>query len=322
MIASISAKDIRENISITSFLSRLGYRPAKISAEEHFYHSIFRNERTASLLVNEKLGVWFDHGEINASNIRGGSIIDMAMAYWHPISLPEALEKIQQTMGEVNIAESKGKQERKRSIPKNRSYELREIKSLGETFGITSYLQSRGIWGVADEALVELHYYIEKDKKRKNFFAAGWLNENQGWEIRNRYFKGCLGSKGMTFIEGAKDKLSVFEGYFDYLSYKYENEDIYNSILVLNSLVFLDKAIERCRDYKEIEVYFDNDTAGKAATEQLLRSEPKAVDCSGVYKGFKDYNDKICHDIRKFIRENKRRFNPFDDLGFNSQLSR
>ena len=54
-------------------------------------------------------------------------------------------------------------------------------------------------------------------------FAAGWLNEAGGWEVRNKYFKGCLGQKAISFIPGHQKELCVFEGYINYLSWKTEN---------------------------------------------------------------------------------------------------
>jgi len=313
----ISAKEIKEKLTIRDFLNKIGCRPTRTSGAESYYLSIFREEQTPSLTVNEHTGFWYDHGGSNASNIKGGSIIEMAMAYWHPVGLSEVLRKLTELFESelktyTPVARLGGK-----VMVKNRNYEIDQFLPLGNTFGISSYLQSRCIWGVADGEVSELHYHVEANGRRKNFFAVGWQNEIGGWEVRNKYFKGCLGKKAMSFINKDSDALLVFEGYFDYLSYKYEHEEIDKNVLILNSLSFLDKAIERAAGYSSISLYFDHDLAGMTATEKFIRSHPSAKDNSSVYKGFKDYNDKVCHDLRKFIRENQKHQQPLFGNTFN-----
>ncbi|PWS32654.1 toprim domain-containing protein [Pedobacter paludis] len=302
MATYIDASKLLSETSITDFLERLGYRPVKRSGNEHFYLSMLREERTASLCVNEGLSVWFDHGGPNASGIRGGNLIDLAISYWHPISYVDALYKIKKVMGNnVQLSDeiSMKNQERKRLFIKLPNYKIEAIKPLGTNTAITSYLQNRGIWGMADGHIHELYYFVRDDKGvQKNFFAAGWQNENGGWEVRNKYFQGCLGHKGLSFIEGNEDELVIFEGYMDYLSWKYENEDCSPSVVVLNSLSLLPAGINRARKFEYIEAYFDRDKAGLKATLDFKEALPMAKDCSGIYSGFKDYNEKLMADLQ------------------------
>src|SRR5690606_21502800 len=94
MSAYLNASHIREQVSITAMLARLGHSPAYKSGKELFYHSMLREEKTPSFCVNEELDIWYDHGGANLSGIKGGNVIDLGLAYWHPLSFAEVLQKI------------------------------------------------------------------------------------------------------------------------------------------------------------------------------------------------------------------------------------
>ncbi|MDQ2719450.1 MAG: CHC2 zinc finger domain-containing protein [Bacteroidota bacterium] len=91
-------------IDLVDYLCALGFNPKKISREDHWYLSPFRQEKEASFKVNKNKNVWYDHGLG-----KGGSLVDFAKVY-HRCNVSEALQKIslfhpQITL--VNIAERK-----------------------------------------------------------------------------------------------------------------------------------------------------------------------------------------------------------------------
>ncbi|WPU95759.1 toprim domain-containing protein [Mucilaginibacter sabulilitoris] len=294
----IDVQVLRDSISLVELLARLGYEPFKKSGKELMYFSMLRSaENTPSLCVNEELGVWYDHG-----TGKGGTMIEFAKAYWQGLSFVEILDRIRQA-ADLSIdnasrktSPERNRDQRPRAPVKIPHYLVEQVKDLGNNPAITAYLQYRNIWHVAGNQLKEVYYYVEDEKKnRKQFFAAGWQNENGGWEVRNKYFKGCLGRKGMSFI-GTKDQrdLVLFEGYVNYLSWLTEHQKkAPKNILVLNSLSFLTAAIERSRHFEHVEVYFDHDPAGIQATEKLLKTLPHATDQSGIYQQYNDYNEKL-----------------------------
>jgi DNA primase len=61
-------------MDIVSYLSTLGYEPAKIRNFDYWYLSPLRSEKTPSFKVNRKLNLWYDHG-IG----KGGNVIDFAI---------------------------------------------------------------------------------------------------------------------------------------------------------------------------------------------------------------------------------------------------
>lgn len=293
------AKHIKNNVSMVDFLNRLGFSPHGKPAKETMYISMLRDSDTnASFAVNEKLGVWFDHGLG-----KGGNVIDFAQLYWKNISFKEAIEKIEGicnlTIGNAEIKSSQAQRPRIRTAVKLPNYQIQEIKPFGTSEGINTYLNSRGVYDAASATTKEIHYYVEDEKKlRKNYFAAGWQNELGGWEVRNKYFKGCLGRKAVTVIPGDPRQLAVFEGYFNYLSWKTENPHSTKSVLVLNSLAMLEPGIQKAKQFSDIEVYMDHDPAGHKAMADWKKALPYSLDKSAVYQNHNDYNDKLQADLK------------------------
>jgi hypothetical protein len=287
---SIQAREIKDTVSIVDLLSRLGYEPVKIHGQESKYFSMLHTETIPSFYVKDQLGVWYDQGLG-----KGGTIIDFGLAYWN-LPFQETLEKIMQVCGTNLPLVNYDRQEstRKRSAVKIPHYEIEDIKPLGNNPQITDYLNYRGIWQAAQGSLREVYYYVEDQKKqRKYFFAAGWKNELGSWEVRNKYFKGCLGHKAISFIVGDENRLAVFEGYINYLSWLTDNPGADDSVLVLNSIALLTTAGKKAQPYSYVAIYFDRDQTGHNATLELIKLLPQARDLSSVYDGHNDYNDKL-----------------------------
>jgi hypothetical protein len=251
---------------------------------------MLHTETQPSFYVKDPLGVWYDQGLG-----KGGTIIDFGLAYWN-LPFQETLEKIVQVCGTNLPLVNYDRQEnaRKRSAVKIPHYEIEEIKPLGNNPQITNYLNYRGIWQAAQGSLKEVYYFVEDHKKqRKYFFAAGWQNELGSWEVRNKYFKGCLGHKAISFIPGEENRLAVFEGYINYLSWLTDNPGADDSIIILNSIALLNAAAKKAQQYSNIAVYFDRDQTGHNATLELIKAVPQARDLSSLYDGHNDYNDKL-----------------------------
>lgn len=286
---NLNAGDIKEQISLIDLLAQLGYQPLRKSGREHIYLSMLRDSDTRpSFTVNENLNVWYDHG-----TGKGGNLIDFGMAYWH-LSFIETLKKISDLTGHKSTCIQPDRSAKRRHARKLPHYQVEEIKPLGNNDVITAYLQGRGIWQSAQGMLQEVYYYVEDEKKlRKYFFAAGWQNELGYWEVRNLYFKGCLGHKAITWFHGCDDRLAVFEGYFNYLSWITENPFAPESVIVLNSATLLESAKRKAKDFEHVSLFFDRDDTGRQASDDFIKALPQAVDCSAYYTGHNDYNDML-----------------------------
>jgi len=293
--SQIKASDVKEQVSLVDLLARLGFQPLRKSGKETIYLSMLRDsDTTPSFSVNDKMGTWYDHGAG-----RGGNIIDFGLQFWKDLSFPEVLEKIVAACDLDWTIQKPPLENRRKEIPvKVPHYLIQEIKELGNNSAITGYLETRGIWLAAQGTLKELYYYVEsEDKQRKHFFAAGWQNDLGAWEVRNINFKGCLGHKAISFIQGDNERLSVFEGFVNYLSYKTDNPFTTESALILNSISLLQAGIEKATSFADVSLFFDNDAIGQRSTLSFIEAVPHAIDCSSVYHGYNDYNDKLIAEL-------------------------
>ncbi len=169
---------------------------------------------------------------------------------------------------------------------------------------LIDYLRERGInIELAKRECKELRF----EHNGKPYFAIGFPNIAGGYELRNRYFKGCLAPKDITHIRQQgeqRDVCYLFEGFMDYLSFlsirvnnnpeePRTNEQDY---MVLNSVTNLLKAEQLLRPYTRIGSFLDNDQAGKRAYENLKKMFGNRLqDMSHHYAGHKDLNDYLCH---------------------------
>jgi hypothetical protein len=282
----LNAKELKERGSLVDLLTRLGYQPARKSSMEYHYISMLRdNDTKPSLSVNDQLGVWFDHG-----TGKGGNIIDFGLAYWSQLPFSEVVEKIQ----EICSGTISSRSMRPRTPIKIPHYIIEELKNIGTHPAITEYLKSRGVFEHAKTSMKEVYYYVQDYKgERKHFFAAGWKNENGSWEVRNKYFKGCLGRKGITFVPGDQKRVVVFEGYLNYLSWLAEKPAATESGIILNSLSLLNAGIGKAKLFSSIDLFFDRDQPGYQASKEFIKTLPYATDRSSAYDGFNDYNDML-----------------------------
>ncbi|NQD69995.1 toprim domain-containing protein [Sphingobacterium shayense] len=290
-----------ENISIADFLARLGHYPQHKSGKEYFYHSMIRDTpgNTPSFALWDAGGKWIDFGGPGAAGISGGGIIQLAGAYWPGQDFKELLANISKTMN-INLPTLNADQLKEiKTIPKRHegyAFELQEIKPVGSHPALTGYLKSRGIYQIAAGELQEIYYWNRNTPdQKKPYYALGWKNEHEGWEFATaKGFKSSIGQKGISIVSGDTSRAVLFEGYMDYLSWLTLTEPKTRpTAIVLNSVVLLQRAIDRVKNVPNIDVYFDNDTAGKAATNMLQEALPQTKDRSHLYRDFKDYNDYL-----------------------------
>ena len=136
----------------------------------------------------------------------------------------------------------------------------------------------------------------------KNYFGIGFKNDSDGYEIRNAYSKICLGKKDITTIKNNSKSLLIFEGFFDFLSFKNVEKSLENEVsdyMILNSVSMINKIKNEIGKYENIELYFDNDEAGNRAVEIIKNEKNEAEDCRVLYSDFKDLNDWLIHNKPK-----------------------
>ena len=144
---------------------------------------------------------------------KGGNIIALAQELYASDSLPYLLERIAEQAPRVRpVSFSFGKQPLSKP-----SFRQLEVVSLSSP-ALLSYLRQRGInTELAKRECREVRYLTNG----KPYFAIGFPNRSEGYEIRNNLFKGCIAPKDITHIQQEQPKATcyLFEGFMDYLSF-------------------------------------------------------------------------------------------------------
>jgi DNA primase len=267
-------------------MAKLGHFPTRSNEKEAWFLSPLRTETQASFKVSKKLNRWYDHGEG-----KGGNVIDLVCQITKS-SVREALTLIGQDHTSFSFQQQPIFKE-----DNGQRITIRKIKELTH-FALKDYLKSRSISIATTRKLVkEVHYSF----KGKSYFAIGLKNSSGGWELRNRYFKNSSSPKDITHIKNGNEKLIVTEGLFDLLSILNGNGnlELEYDFLVLNSIAFVQKAMKIMDSYTLIDLYLDNDSAGKKTTKKLIKYSKNCIDRSGLYTGFKDVNEWLIHRTKK-----------------------
>lgn len=273
-------------IDLVDYLSSLGFSPAKIKGENYWYLSPLRSERTASFKINQRDNIWYDHG-IG----KGGKLVDFVCQYLN-CDLPTALQKI----ADFSVTNNPSVQQQKRfdspAYPEDGAIQVLSIKNPIVNPALVSYLKERNIASdLANKFCKEVLYKTGQ----YTFSAIGFKNNSGGYELRSSTFKGAVSPKYVTWFDNKSDTISVFEGFFDFLSFRSMEgiRKIHTNILVLNSLSFFTRSLLLMEKHENIHLYLDNDQAGKECLKQALQRTNKAVDKSGLYKGYKDLNEGL-----------------------------
>lgn len=258
-----------KQIRIADYLQSLGYTPVKQQGSSFWYKSPLREETDASFKVNTELNKWYDFGLG-----KGGNIIALAAELYHTEDVTCLLKRIEERTPYIRPASfSFGKQQ-----SDNRTYRVLRVGELSSP-ALIAYLQERGIdIELAKRECKELRF----ENADKPYFAIGFPNMARGYEVRNRYFKGCVAPKDITHIRQQKEPRTVcylFEGFMDYLSFltiRVKNNPQHPRLnaqdyVILNSVSNLSKAESILATYTRIGCFLDNDTAGRNAYANLQR---------------------------------------------------
>lgn len=292
----MDTKDINR-YPIREYLAELNIHPVKDRGYYGMYHSPFREDNNASMKVDYNKNLWIDYGA-NA----GGTLIDLVI-WIENCSNGEAIRLLEQRLsGTDSFSFHRNREDStKEKVYQEPSIRVLEIKGL-ESPTLLDYLQNRSINPeIANEHCREVHYSVND----KPYYGIGFRNISGGYEIRNPYFKGCIGTKDISHIRqmDRKDTCYLFEGFLDFLSFltiRQKNNPQYpcsdwQDYIVLNSTANLPKALPRLADYEHTHCFMDNDTAGRAAYRELEKELGfRTRDASCHYSGYKDLNDYLC----------------------------
>ena len=295
---------------------------------EHIFHCPLRSDKNASIYINEVKNVWYDNGGITD----GGGIISF-VNYLYGNNLKDtstALKLLDKIYPELknpskNIRHTKtnhfatlplfkndnffssgfalnGQNGKKEKTP---VFELVQVKELF-SYPLKNYLKDeRKInLDIAKNHVKEIVYrHIDKNIQ---FYGIGFKSGDT-WVIRRNKFKGFLGKGAdISIIDLKTDKVLMFEGFIDFLSYltaKNINTP-HSTVIVLNSAVFLNRALDFVKEntnIKTIDYYRDRDDTGEQSLAKLQKQSCGLVinDKSERYPNHKDLNEWLVSKAEK-----------------------
>ena len=271
-------------ISLADFLARLGHEPVRRSGNELWYRAPYRSECTPSFRVNVAKRLWYDFGLG-----KGGDIFTLAGEFARSGDFMAQAGFIAETVRMPFVAAEKPLFLPEPSEP---AFEGVEAVPLLRS-PLTDYLAERGIpYAVAYRHCCCLNYGV----RGKRYFAIGFQNVVGGYEIRSRYFKGCVPPKDVSLVKMESSPTgvcSLFEGFMDFLSAATLGLETGDS-LVLNSVANVGKAVKHLDGYGRIDCFLDRDEAGRRTLEALKgHYGGRVCNCSALYDGCKDLNEYL-----------------------------
>lgn len=290
-------------ISIVDYLSRYGYDIKKAQGNKYWYLSPlpYHNEKHPSFKVDANINMWYDF-----AIGKGGNIINLVEELHPEKTMSEVIFHLKEFVGgsiepQLIQHDSKIKELGIYNEDNGSDTKIDKIADLSHP-NLLQYLTSRKInLDVARKYCKEVYYTF---KGQYQFYAVAFMNQSGGMETRNMRFKRCIGKKDITIIskhiEEATRQCCVFEGFFDFLSYKTckKQHDTWLCLdkgcdyVILNSVALVNRAIKSLESYDRVYLYLDNDSAGREATKSIIETlGDKAKDESHLYGNFVDIND-------------------------------
>ena len=273
----MNCKQANTQISIRNVLESFSLFPSKGNSKTAFYFAFDREEKTPSLLVNFIKNIAFDFGT--------GKKYDV-------VSLVQGIKlcSVSEALEYLSLFDFSFNEQICNVTKDENKYEILSISEVKHN-ALIEYLKERRIENNI-HLLKEIHYKIS-DKK---YFGIGFKNDTDGYEIRNKYSKICIGRKDITTIKNNSSCLRIFEGFMDYLSFKQMEKTLKKALsdyVILNSVSMIFKLEKIIENYEKIELYFDNDEAGNRATNEVKQLNPYVEDNRILYQNYKDLNDFI-----------------------------
>lgn len=274
----MNCEQIKEKVDIQTVLESFNIFPVKKNSKNAFYFAIDREEKTPSLCLDFAKNKAFDFGTGKSYDVV--SIVQQ-LSKCSVSNALQYLEKFDTSVQSTN----------KSILESNKNYEILEVKEI-EHLALAEYLLSRKVFN-QKHLVKEIHYQMNG----KNYFGVGFYNNSGGVEIRNKYSKICLGKKDITLVKNGQnhsDEIIIFEGFFDYLTYRNMDNEQNADYLILNSTSMLFKIEDELNNYNKISLFLDNDQNGKSIVTKIQNQYNNVENCSLIYRDFVDLNEWYC----------------------------
>lgn len=288
---------------IPSLLAHFGKRA---DHKGQMYFSPFRDELSPSLHIDPVKNVWMDFG-----SGEGGNVLTMASRL-EGITVAQAWDFVASLDPGITIIDH--------SVPKashtSATIVIDEVCPSFLSKGLVSYAQSRGIPPhILGRYCHQVRYHIGTGRTIYN--AIGFPTAD-GWVLRHgskavgiqKRCTGCqctfLDVSGSQTTHPTSDRVEVFEGFFDFLSWLVLKDRTrpFSDICILNSVNNLKRGIEFIAAHECVSAWMDNDEAGRMALEGIKQSCSHVISHMEELSDVKDVNDLILEQRKKAIVQN------------------
>ena len=268
------------------------------------YFSPFREESNPSFHLDEAKNSWYDYG-----TGEGGSLFDFVCKF-AGCTKGEVYDWLASFRNMVPECEY-------RSIvapilEKSHNTGRIVIDSASHSFSrhkLIEYAASRAVSKeVLERYCEEVVYHVDTAPERQ-FYAIGFKNNSGGYVLRSSISKRCsssdittLGPDGQMTDNVTSNKVLVFEGFMDFLSWitDVKQETPQYDCCILNSVTNISKALPWIIAHSHVAAFMDNDPAGKETLQKIMESVPDIAstdvcvyDMSKLYQEYNDLNDKL-----------------------------
>lgn len=273
------------NFPLDRILDELGCK----KGGKDMYFSPFREESVASLHIDREKNLWYDHG----SGL-GGTNVQLIMLARH-CSQKEAYSFIAAIDPTLSVLTPMPE--------KKKGSEIISVREIRSNY-LIRYLESRKI-PVELARLYCKEVIVRNNERGQNFTLIGFENNAGGYALKSPSGLKSTSRAGITTIniDGKRsvvpstDNVSIFEGFFDFLSWQVlQSADIPNcDILVLNSVNNLNKAEAYLKGHSSALCFLDNDEAGRKALQSVMKMMPDSEtrDMTCLYHDYKDLNEML-----------------------------
>ncbi len=271
--------ELAKNVRIDSYLKSIGFTGEIVKSKN--IKAFWRGGTGNSVSIDVEQGVWHDFSEGT-----GGDIIALVMRIQN-CGFTEAVDIL--VGGNYATSSFTAPPEIK---PKESKIHIIENKGRVQSYALRQYMGDRGIEPKTyDKWCTEVVYSVG-DGNKQYYAVAFPLTGAKGYVLRNKYVKQCT-KQSYSFVNThITNKLLIFEGHCDMLSYDsvYPNTSAY---LVLNSVVNKKHVHHIVEQYNNVELWLDNDNAGEEAVDYFKKMFPDITmtDMRYKYARFNDLND-------------------------------
>ncbi len=286
----MNIKEIKERYTCLDYLGH----PLKRTANGWLYRAPWRTDTHPSLSVTANGKGWHD-----LATGEHGSVIDLVMRCLNTTDVRRACEELsRQEPGSFSFSQHEEYGEKN----KEGGFAVFDIVKL-QSPGLFAYLHKRRVnINLAKQFLQEAHYSFQERSDGRYLYALAYPNDKGGYELRGapytgnpKGYKGGSSPKGITTHLGIENAPTVvFEGFFDMLSWVTMTGGVKHNLIVLNSIVNKETAIEVLSSINgKIFLCLDIDDGGDQATAFIKNAVPSAIDYRSHFAPAKDVNDYL-----------------------------